>query len=180
MGDLQEIRNIIDQYKGIALSDADIMELMKGKANIIRYRDLKNYNTIEEVLAPHNVAIILYEWKERYGHWVALIKSGNLIEFFDPYSGIPDTQLDNLSEEVRRELGQDDKLLLKLLIKYDGPVSYNDYQFQELDKGVKDCGRWCVIRAQLKDLPLKDFKDLFMNMYKDDIATLLTIAPNQG
>lgn len=179
MSDLDEIRNIIDEFKGIALSDDDIMKLMDGRGNIIRYADIKKYSTVEQLLSPHNVVFLLYEWKQHYGHWCVLIRSGDLIEFFDPYGGFCDSQLDNIPEPFRTESGQKEKLLSKLLLNYDGELSYNEYQFQELDQGIKDCGRWCVIRAVLKDMQLKDFKDLFMNIYKDDIATLLTINPDQ-
>ena len=152
---MNEIRQILDQYKDIALSDSDIMELMKGKANIVRYRDVKKYKTIEDLLRPYDVCFILYEWKEHFGHWIVLIKDDDLIEYFDSYGEYPDHYIDEISEPFRTESGQNDKTLSRLMLKYDGDLSYNEYQFQKLDNNIKDCGRWCVLRAQLKDLPLK-------------------------
>lgn len=171
---MNSIRKVIDKYKDIALSDSELSQLMHGQANIVRYRDIKNYKTVQQLLEPYNVCFILYEWKEHYGHWCVLIRHDNLIEFFDPYSGFPDSEIHQIPEPFRTESGQDEKALSKLLIKYTGELSYNEYQFQKLDQNVKDCGRWCVIRGLLKDLPLEDFKKLFLNVYGDDIATILT------
>ena len=97
-----------------------------------------------------------------------------ILLIFDPHSGFPDSEIHQIPEPFGTESGQDEKALSKLLIKYTGELSYNEYQFQKLDQNVKDCGRWCVIRGLMKDLPLEDFKKLFLNVYGDDIATILT------
>ncbi len=166
----------LDKHKGISLSDADIRRFMGGQCNIVVYGQIKGYNSIEQLLDPYGVCFILYEWKPHYGHWCVLIKSGNLLEFFDPYGGPVDTQLHHVPPSFKVESGQDRPYLGELMMNYDGPMSYNEFQFQSLDKAVKDCGRWCLVRADLRDLTLAQFKDLFLNIYGDELATFMTTS----
>lgn len=176
---MQVLRDIIDQYKDIPLSDKDIRDMMNEglikKFNVISYSELKNYNNIDQVLGPENICFILYEWKPHYGHWCLLQRSGNLIEFFDPYGKFPDSQLEEIEEPFRTGSGQKEKTLSKLLLDSDNELSYNQYPFQHLGNGVKTCGKWCVMRAFLKDLKLDEFQDLFLGVYSDDLVTFLTL-----
>lgn len=170
-----KLREILDEYKDIALSDGDIMELMDGNAVIVRYSDIRKYSTIEELLGKDDVVFILYESRPHFGHWTVLIRDQNRqIEYFDSYGKPLDYYIDKIPEPFKSESGQNEKWLSKLLLEYDGPISYNQYKFQKLDQNVKDCGRWSVLRAKLKDLPLESFKTLFKGIYSDDLATFLT------
>jgi len=168
------IKSLIDEYKNIALSDTDLLTLMDGKANVVVYPDIHKYRSIDRLLGNYGVCFILYEWKPHYGHWCCLIRHGNLIEFFDPYGNWPDSCLEDVPEPYRTESNQLKPYLTNLMIKCDYDLSYNEFQFQKLDEEVKDCGRWCCVRALLKELPLKDFKDLFFNEAGDDLVTVLT------
>lgn len=179
------IRNMLDEYKDIALSDEQVMELVNGDANVILVKNLRGFDSIEELLGENDACFLLYESKEHFGHWCALVKTKDKpkdkksLEFFDPYGGSPDSQLNFITEPFLTESGQNKMLLSKLLLKYDGDLSYNEFQFQTFDKGVKDCGRWCALRIMLKELSLEMFKDLFFNIYSDDLATFLTMDESQ-
>lgn len=170
----KKVRKILDKYKDIPLSDADVRRLVGDKANVITYSQLRGYNTIDQVLGPYKCCFLLYEWRKGYGHWTLLTRHKNLIEFFNPYGGKPDDELDNVNPELREELGEDHPYLCDLLRKCNYDLSYNEFQFQKLDQGVKSCGRWTVIRALLKDMDLYDFQKLFYDLYADDIVTVIT------
>lgn len=170
--------NAVDELKDVALSDLDIRNMMKEQLisnfNVIPYPDIKKYKTVEELLGPENICFILYMWKQNYGHWCLLQKSGNLIEFFDPYGDFPDSQLERVPEPFRTESGQTEKTLSKLLLNFDGELSYNEYKFQHLKEDVKTCGRWSLVRAILKDIPLDMFYELFKGKHSDDIVAVIT------
>lgn len=168
------LKRKLDKYKDHPLTDADIRQLMGNQCNIVRYQDIKKYNSIKQLLGPHECCFILYEWQPRSGHWCLLTKHKNLVEFFDPYSGMPDSELDQVPEDKRVELGEDHPYLCDLLRTCSYEISYNEFQFQKLDKNVKSCGRWCCLRCLLKDMDLYDFQRFFLSLYGDDIVTALT------
>lgn len=168
------LKRKLDKYKDYPLSDADIRQLMGNRCNIVRYRDIKKYNSIKQLLGTYECCFILYEWQERSGHWCLLTKSKNEVEFFDPYSGIPDSELDQVPEDKRIELGENHPYLSDLLRNCKYEICYNEFQFQKLDKGIKTCGRWCCLRCLLKDMNLYDFQKFFQGMYGDSVVTSLT------
>lgn len=178
------LRKFIDKFKNIPLSDEDIMTLLEGKTNIVRYPDLHKYDTIDQLLQPYNSAVLLYEDKPHSGHWCCVTKNkgggkGPLVEFFDPYGKFPDSQLDYIPKKYAKESHQNYPYLLHLL--YDSPYrsSYNEFEFQEMKPKVKDCGRWCALRILFKDHTLDEFVDEFYGPYSDDIATLVTARFSQ-
>lgn len=174
MAEAKKVRKLLDKYNDMPLSDADVKKLMGNHANIVTYSQIRNYSSIDQLLGPYGVVFILYEWRKGYGHWTVLTKHKNLLEFFNPYGGMPDDELDNVNPDLRKELGEDHPYLSDLLRKCKYDLSYNEFQFQRLDHGIKTCGKWCVIRAYLKDLDLYDFQKLFHDMYADDLVSILT------
>jgi hypothetical protein len=172
---IRNLRKKLDKYVDQPLSDHDIERFMQNKASVIKYGYLKGVQSIDQVLEPYGVCFILYEWRKGYGHWCLLTKRNDeSIEFFNPYGGLPDSELENVPHEVRRELGEDKAYLCDLLVASPYEITYNEFQFQKLDGKVKTCGRWCLIRAYLKEMDLYDFQKLFMDIYGDEIVSLLT------
>lgn len=179
---MDKLRKKLDKYKDVALSDTDMINLMDGKARIILYPELSNYSSLEEVLYPYGVTFILYVWhmNPTYGHWVVLVENDEVIEYFDPYGLMPDEWLDQIEEPFRSQSNQKYPRLTKLLVDYNGPkeLTYNEFQFQKFDKETRDCGRWSALRGLLRELSLKQFKELFYGIYSDDLATFMT-TPNE-
>ena len=171
---MDQIKKHLDKYKYVALSDADLANLMEGQARIVIYGDICKFKSIDEMLEPYGVCFVLYEWKPHFGHWCVLIKHDDLIEFFDPYGKYVDMYLKMIPEPFRSESNQFVPALSNLLLECDYDLSYNEYQFQKMDENVRDCGRWCCVRAMLKEMSLKEFKRMFLNKEGDDIVTILT------
>lgn len=174
MDKLKGLKPLLDKYKDVALSDSDIRNLLHDQTNIQVYGDLRKFSSIDELLKPYNCCIILYEWKKNFGHWVLLSRTDNLLEYFDPYGKFPDYYIDQLTEPWKSESHQNQKWLSRLMLNSNYELSFNEFPFQKLGKDVRTCGRWSVIRCMLKDLPLNDFRNLFLNIYGDDLATFLT------
>lgn len=163
----------------MALSDRQVLQLVEGKANIILYPDLYKYSHLDQILEPYGACFLLYEAKPSFGHWCCLLKTfdkkGPVIEFFDPYGGFPDSQRKYIPELFRKMSNQNVPHLSYLLLNSPYELSYNQYPFQKMGNGIKDCGRWCSLRIILRDLTLDQFADLFYNKYSDDLATFLTM-----
>lgn len=140
------------------LGDDDIKKYLPD-AKIMKYTDLKKFKTIEELLPSNkSYAIILYENQKNKGHWVTIMryndkKRGDLIEFFDSLAddGKPDSQLNWVSNETNKFLGQGKPILTPLLNSSNLPVIYNKFKFQsEGNKrdgnSINTCGKHCVFR----------------------------------
>jgi hypothetical protein len=166
---------VIKERVNYPLSDHDIKHLLNNRTKIIRYPDIHTYRDIEDLLVPFGNCFILYETSEGHGHWTVLnMTPSGTLEFFDPYGGAPDTQLQFVPKAFAKESYQDYHYLLDLIKQSGKQATYNPYQFQKLAPGVKSCGRWCVLRTKLIDLPLGDFKKLFMGKDYDQIVSFLT------
>lgn len=178
---MEKIEKTLEKQMKKPLSGNDLQKI--ARAPIVLIRDLVKYKSIDELLGNGGGVYLLYEQKDNVGHWCCLTKTitpnGSMtVEFFDPYSGMPDSQLEYIDDDYADKTGQSDRRLTRLLIDCPYDISYNEFGFQRFDDDVSTCGRWVGLRMLLKDMPLEDFNKLFLEHYEpgdsDYIATLLT------
>lgn len=154
-------KNEIILASKIPLSSDDIERMLKGKTRIISYKQLMKKNNINEVLEPFGSCVILYETKDAFGHWICLLKRGNIIEQFDSYGYIPDNQRKFIPEAYKK-MHYPEKYLVKLLLDSGYKIRYSEFKLQDAnDENVASCGRWVVMRILFKDLDEYQFKNLF-------------------
>ena len=82
------------------LTDSDLEKYFGSgvESEIIKYSELANYKTIDELLPkPFDFRIILVEQKPMSGHWVLILKYGDTIENFNSYGIEIDKQKGSLS-----------------------------------------------------------------------------------
>lgn len=174
------METILKRYENIALSNEDILNLLDGKTNIIMYPDLYKYSNIDEILYPYDSCVLLFAAKKNYGHWTAIIKRDNELEFFNSYGGWPDDSLKHIPYHYAIVSNQNIPYLSFLMYcsKYD--LFYNEFQFQKKNKDIKTCGRHCVVRVFNKDMDIYQYKNyldkLCLNMKTDydGVVTYLT------
>jgi hypothetical protein len=157
---MKGIDSKILQAENIDLSGEDLHRIVDGKARIIKYDDLKHFNSINEVLGEHGAVIILYETRENFGHWVCLFKIGNKkLEFFDPYGLKLDEELKVSPEFNMREHGGELVAHLTALIELcdDCEVVSNTTQLQKVLKHTNTCGRWVGMRLRFREVSLREF-----------------------
>lgn len=166
----------IDDKIGISLSDGEILDWIDGKANVLTYSNLENFDDIDDVLGPHNALILLYQTTDpSYGHWVCLFKNGDEINFFDPLGIFPDKEIDLIPKKMRKVFYDDDKHLTRLLYNYGGKIVYNEVPLQKNIDGVNTCGRHVACRLIFRDIPQDDYIS-FMKKFDDPdhLVTYLT------
>lgn len=131
---------------------------------IIVYSDLQKYRSIEDILPrDKSYAILLYQDSPNSGHWVAVMRYNDVIEFFDSYGGKPDSQLKWVNQSRRHQLGITDKYLSRLLDNTDLPVIYNKVKYQDGDPDVTTCGRhvvWRILNMLKKNMDLKQYNKM--------------------
>jgi len=145
-----------------ALSNEEIIDYLKD-VKIVPYSDIKNYHSINDLLAPFDKVVILYRTNHNFGHWCSIFRDRgrNEIEFFDPYGIIIDDQLGyNDNKVFQREYGQNHYYLTRLLADAKEDISYNHHKLQKFGPNINTCGRWCILRLLNTDLSLQDFKQL--------------------
>lgn len=171
---------IIKKYESVALSNYDILKMLDNRCNIVLYPNLHRYCSIDQLLGPYEACVLLFESKPRYGHWVALIKHGNDIEFFNSYGGFPDDSLRNIDKRFAIQSNQDTPYLSLLLLKCKYNLFYNEFKFQKKNNDTKTCGRHCVVRVLNKHMDIYKYKamlDKIKTKYGfdyDEIVTFIT------
>lgn len=150
-----------------ALSADDIFYLTDGKTNILTNRQLANVRRIEDVL-KNGACVILYECKERSGHWCCVyLRNKKEIQWFDSYGLMPDSELNYIDKEFRRKSNQVSTHLTRLLLEWTrrtgGDVRYSQYRLQKLSPKDNTCGRFVVLRLLLRKLDEDEFAKVVPN-----------------
>jgi hypothetical protein len=164
------------------LSDEEVLKLVDGRANLVLYEDIANYDSVDDLLYPYGACIILYEMQVNpsiYGHWVLLHKRGKELDYFDSYGETIDNPLDFVPKNIRKKTNQDFAHLSQLILDSGYRTQYNDHQFQEFNPNIRTCGRYVALRLLLKDLSLKKFEKMFKGKNPDDTVVKLTEWINQ-
>jgi len=138
---------VVDKIIHEPMDDGDIRAYLP-KARIMRYADLADYDSIEEVL-PHDKSyvVLLYQHRPNDGHFVCIMRYGKTIEFFCSYGSKIDGPLYWTALKDRQMLGEG-KPWLSMLLKKSPQFKaiHNPVPFQSKKDGVATCGAYCVVR----------------------------------
>lgn len=179
------MENIIKRYENIALSDKEVLDIVKNRANIVLYPNIYKYDSIDELLGENNAAIILFESEPNFGHWVLVFRENDNLEFFNSYGGYPDDSLKHIDKQFRKKTHQDKPYLSYLFMKSPYNLHFNNYKFQKHKSNIKTCGRHAAIRLLFKNLNIDEYKNMLDGFIKyiggdyDKIVTLLTMYANK-
>jgi hypothetical protein len=153
-----------------ALDDSEIRDFL-DPVKIVKYSELKNYNNIEDLL-PNNgdYVIMLVESAPNNGHWVALLRYDDTVEYFDSYGLAPSKNLE-WSKTMNKFLGQDKEYLNMLLDKTPLDVVYNPIEYQKDKSNINTCGRHCIFRTIMmkgEGLNLEEYYKFMNKMIKNN------------
>ncbi len=169
---MEEIREDVKKL----LTDEDILKIIGGRARVVTYPEIKQYNNLRSLFGDCNKLIILYinevDHKGIIGHWCLLTKTkrGNksIIDFMDPYGYMPDEILKMYTSDWREQSGQSKNYLTELLYKYslkdNHEIHYNELPLQHEDKDINTCGRWVAVRGFFHKIPLEQFQKIFKKL----------------
>lgn len=154
--------NVIELAKNseeIELSGEDVHRISDGKATIMSYTELENFDNLDSVFGKNNCLILLYEIRKNTGHWVCLIRDNeqNTVDFFDPYAIKMDGEL--AYTQYYHESGVPH--LTRLVQSSGYRLIENKFQYQEFKADVNTCGRWSAFRCRMSHLSPQQFQQLF-------------------
>lgn len=148
---LNKLYDDLKRAGSYALFDYDLKFILNCR--IFQYKDLPNINHVNEILPNRNDAVILFipNGGGNIGHWCALLKYNNIIEYFDSY-GIKPKNYDLLKN---KSSGYN--------------LIYNKYSYQQAKFTINTCGYHSIFRIYCclyKNFDLKKYYD-FMKTPKD-------------
>lgn len=137
----------INQLKTKALNERQIQSGTTQDVPIYMYHELYGHS-LKQVLRKGAV-FLLYLETQNYGHWVCLVRHGDLIIYFDPYGEYPDKPLGWSKPDSNKELGQMQPYLLEKMMKTrvqkEYEFRYNTFPFQDIhNPSIATCGDHCV------------------------------------
>ena len=177
----QNEKQFISMLKGYSLSNVDIDFILNPDTKINMVSDLEKYNHFDEMLDSLGRCILLYGTESKnVGHWTALIKRGNDIEFFDSYGNNPFELAKglNIPDDIDKQINEGGmKKLLKLIHEAGYNLKWNTVPFQKEGMDIATCGRHVVLRLLLHKLSLEEYQQLLKDMkkeLKEDYDSLIT------
>lgn len=160
------------------LTGSEVSVTTNGKCPIHLYKDLLNFNSIDEILGVHNKCIVLFPVSSSTnGHWCCMIYHSdiNTLEWFDPY-GLSWNEELKYSEVTKwtkyNIIGQ----LMKKATDQGIKTMFNPYRFQKMKDGINTCGKHSSIRARFSYLKIDEYAKLMLHqkMDPDYLVTILT------
>lgn len=138
-------------------SSEDVRKIAGEPVRVEVYPDITRLRHIEQLVGADKPTILLYSQTPTYGHWVALLRYANTVEFFDPYGGMVDTPLEFAGARFRAKNDMTYPHILRMLYEWPGKTEYNDVPWQRVSPRVSTCGRWCGLRCRFRHLSLEEF-----------------------
>ena len=135
--------NTIKKLVATPLSDSLVKQALGPDTLVLKYSELKNYETIDQLLPTiDSYFIILIEDNFNEGHWCCMCRlKDNSLFYFNSYAQKFDRDLSVIPMCIRRILGEDKKEITRLL---DGKKCEWLKTTLQGNKSMV-CGRWCVL-----------------------------------
>ena len=172
----------ITEIEHKSLSDTDIKKVLGRGCKIIKYSQLSKYSDLDQLLSKDkDYVVILIENSPNEGHWCALLRYNNLLEWFDSYSYPVDSDLRWTSMQKRQQLHEDIPYLSKLLDKSSRECIYNNIKYQQMSNLINTCGTHVCCRIwhlMNKNLTLPEYYKMMKTIHDrtghtyDEIASM--------
>jgi len=138
-------------------------------ARVVEYEDLDamSDDLIDNLLASNDI-ILLYpaapESGSHVGHWVALLKRGNRLEYYDSQGAFPDSII---TARKGRKNGVHPRLLLYIdqAMRKGVDAHYNQHQHQRDDTST--CGRHVALRLAHGDMTCDEYNSALTSLARD-------------
>lgn len=153
--------HIVQEGESIALSGDDLLKIVKGKANLHKYSDLDNINSIQQLLGDNKATFILYQHESGWGHWTCMMQiDENTLEFYDSLGIRMDDELKFSDFNLSLHKGERVPHLTRLVENSGMKLIQSSQKSQKSVRGVNTCGRFVSLRIKLRNLPLDEFNKL--------------------
>lgn len=172
----------LDKYRKLMYAPTsrdNLLYMLDGRTNVYTYDELKDINSLEQLLSPYGSAILLYpNSNSDMGHWTCIFNMPGTgrIEFFDSYGGYIDDMIGEYNEDMkvlRRPKRIEPKLLELMIASPYEDFHYNEVPYQSDKIASNCCGLWTVMRLKNNMLTDDQFRKEFY-----DLPTSLNLLPD--
>jgi hypothetical protein len=170
-----DIKNEIIETVKEPMGIEEIRQALNNNINILISSQIAKFTNWRQLFKDgSNETILLILQSDSFGHWVTLLKDDahKLIEFFCPYGNKIRTIYNFIGRGEQKKLNSEPEQLIRLLdeAKQQGyKIKINNYEYQDTDRDVNTCGRWCCFRVQQHrkyNLNNEQFKKLMVTLKK--------------
>jgi len=135
----QELPNVrINKANRLLREHREGQEIKPGR--VIKFEDIANYDTVEDLMEDDDMLLIIYRYREMFGHWVGLFRNSYGLNYFNSSGTYIDKAIDGIPHKYKHESGQNFPHLLQLLRNANSKVFFNDVKIQ--GDNTNTCGRW--------------------------------------
>lgn len=149
--------------------------LFRKHVDVIEYDDIISSKSINDYLPAGKSVIVYYPTtSESYGHYVALLRDGNDVYFYDSYGHRPDDKEIKWNKALYEE---EENTLLRHLLNAGLDVDYSDHRHQKLSNDSATCGRHSLMRVAFDDLSNDEYDKVLRDksrQYKTDPDNLVS------
>lgn len=152
-------------------SKVDVLYMLNGKVNVVKYRELESIQSFEELIGPYKKCVILYPHSESEdsGHWCTVFANSltsDRAEFFDAYGFYIDDPLESFNRDTMHKMHKLEPKLLELILnsKYADNFHYNDTPYQSELLATDACGLWTVLRLKNAHLNEAEFRKIYFDL----------------
>jgi len=162
------------------VSNLDIMKKIKYRPlKIIEYKDFYKVKSLLKLLPSNKLSfLIIYFNTGVGGHWTLLVRTNNILSYFDSYGMRPDSELQLIPPDVRQENNENHQLtnLLNNMISNGFTLTYNQHKFQKFENGINTCGKYVV---SIMELFLKGMNLHGATQYLHSVSVQLNKSPDE-
>ena len=168
-------KDLVSQIESQPISMEDVSRMLGPHAQataVIQYDDLAHFQSAEQMfkMSPNIIVLLQIETPgaPKVGHWIALLNQGTHYEHFDSYG---------ISMDKELAITHEKPFMTRLMQHPDKPLVQSTKRLQRMREEMNTCGRWCVARVKMRDMPLLEFERFFTRFkdMPDAVVTLMTM-----
>ncbi|GAB5538928.1 MAG: hypothetical protein Salg2KO_10310 [Salibacteraceae bacterium] len=156
-----------EQIRGLWISNP--LTKSKSVPPVVMYDTIIRAKSLSSIFGGHDSIILFYPnaqiGADLMGHYVAIVKHPQGVQFYDPYGYKPDSkqkhtpQRDSLYAEEQNSL-------IKHFLSHGEPVDYSHHKHQSVKEGVATCGRHSMMRCLYEDLTNDEYNRTIRGLCK--------------
>jgi hypothetical protein len=136
--------------------------------NFVKYADLSNYESLQQLFGERTVMVILIEEAKATGHWVCMVKTGpNQYLYNNSYGHKYDWDLSVIGMMQNRILGNTRNSIQTLIQASNSSVQWNHVEMQ--GKTSETCGRYVIVFVHSirdNEMSMSDFQAFMLKQKK--------------
>jgi hypothetical protein len=170
----------------IPLSNEEIASALGiTQSYFVKYADLSNYGSLDELFGDRQCMIILIEETKASGHWVCMVRTGPSTYLYNnSYGKAPDWDLSVIGMMRNQILGNTRNSIRTLKEESNATITWNHVEMQ--GRTSETCGRYTIVfihSVMTEGMTMSEYQAYMLKMkkrYKSYDAAVVALTTNQN